>query len=811
MSSIFRKLFVSIFILLSCHQISFSQKRQLVVDKTEKPPKIDGVLDDDVWMLCHVATDFTQFRPGMGKKDSLQIATEVKMTYDDEAIYVGAFLKDDPKKIMRQYRSRDNFGQADFFAIILNPNNDGQNDTEFFVFSSGNQADALATPTNGEDFGWNAVWESKVNIVENGWIVEVKIPYRTLRFSNKGAKTWGVQFHRRFQRDNSQYTWNPIDVTKGSISLYHGEVHGIENIEPPLRLALYPFATTLFDDQTPNASLDFKLGMDVKYGISESFTLDATLIPDFSQVGFDNLALNLGPFEQVFTEQRQFFTEGVELFSKGNLFFSRRIGSAPINNIDLMDNEELLDFPEAVKLLNALKLSGRTSKGLGVGFLNAITEKAEATIQINPDGISVTETSQRKELVEPLSNYSVLVFDQQFNQNSSLSLVNTNVLRAGQFRDANVTGLIADISNKKNSFNLEAQAKLSMINAPEGRKTGFSSFVAARKTNGKFRASIDHSFADKKYDINDLGLLFRNNFNNFGIDLSYRTFQPTKRLNSFRVLSWLNYNRLATPNTFTGLQMGTAYFATTKRLLFFGGNVVFSPGTQFDYFEPRQEGRFFTFRNQLFTNFQISTNRNKKFAVSIVPEHTRFFDSRRKSQTFGIQIAPSLRPTENLSVSHRLQYRYIDKDQGFATTIDETIVFGERDRSLLDNVFSATYNFNELHFLNLNFRHNWDKVNYSKLFLLEQDGSLRSDSNTSLENLDPSPNINFSSWNFDLNYSWQFAPGSFVTLLYRNRALRRTSDSTASFKESLNALFSEDLNHLFSVRLQYFLDVNKIF
>ena len=135
-----------------------------------------------------------------------------------------------------------------FLGIIINPNNDAQNDTEFFVFGSGQQADALANPTIGEDFGWNAVWQSAVKIVDNGWIVEVKIPYRCLRFTDQEDPVWGIQFHRHFRRERSQYTWNPIDPTKGNIGIYHGELKGLQNITPPVRLNLYPFATGIVND-----------------------------------------------------------------------------------------------------------------------------------------------------------------------------------------------------------------------------------------------------------------------------------------------------------------------------------------------------------------------------------------------------------------------------------------------------------------------------------------------------------------------------------------------------------------------------------
>jgi len=262
--------------------------------------------------------------------------------YDDNAIYLSAHLKDNPEDIQRQLTSRDNFGNSDFFVLVLNPNNDSQNDTQFFVFSSGTQADAILSPGTGQDFGWSAVWDSAVQLVDDGWILEMEIPYRALRFSNETIQTWGIQFHRRFRLDNSQYSWNPIDRSKGNFGLYHGELKGIENIEPPTRLNLYPFVSSISNNTNGDTKTEFKTGLDIKYGVTENFTLDATLIPDFSQAGFDDLTLNLGPFEQTFGEQRQFFKEGVDLFNKGNLFFSRRIGNGPTGSVKPMQELKTL-------------------------------------------------------------------------------------------------------------------------------------------------------------------------------------------------------------------------------------------------------------------------------------------------------------------------------------------------------------------------------------------------------------------------------------------------------------------------------------
>ncbi|MBG7631793.1 MAG: carbohydrate binding family 9 domain-containing protein, partial [Bacteroidetes bacterium] len=343
------------FIMLFCVLSSQAQeKKSLNISKTTEAPKIDGVLDDAVWQNAEEATGFVQFRPEMGVTLKEHQCTIVKMSYDDNAIFISAYLKDKPEDIQKQFTRRDNFGNSDFFGVVLNPNNDAQNDTEFFVLSSGTQGDAVSS-RGREDFGWNAVWESAVKIVDDGWIVEMKIPYSALRFSNQEVQTWGIQFHRRFELDKSQYTWNPIDRTQSNMGVFHGELTGIQNIDPPTRLSFYPFisgSTTSYDGEVET---DLTVGLDLKYGLTENFTLDATLIPDFSQAAFDNLTLNLGPFEQTFSEQRQFFKEGVDLFSKGNLFFSRRVGSAPTGSVTLNPDEEITDFPSEVKTLNAIK------------------------------------------------------------------------------------------------------------------------------------------------------------------------------------------------------------------------------------------------------------------------------------------------------------------------------------------------------------------------------------------------------------------------------------------------------------------------
>ncbi|WGD34624.1 DUF5916 domain-containing protein [Olleya sp. YS] len=804
---------VLFFALVISFQIKAQDKKTYQIERTDSPPKIDGVLDDKAWIDAQVATDFTEFRPDVGDTAAEHKKTKVRMTYDDSGIYVAAYCYDDPEDIMRQFTQRDNFGQSDFFAVIFNPNNDAQNNTEFFVFSSGTQADAVESPNIGEDFGWNAVWESSVNIVDDGWIVEIKIPYRSLRFTQQEDPTWGIQFHRHYRKTREQMTWNAIDVTKGNIGLYNAELKGIKNITPPTRLSFFPYASGLVSTFDGETDTDLAAGLDIKYGITENITLDATLIPDFSQAGFDNVELNLGPFEQQFAEQRQFFTEGVDLFSKGNLFYSRRIGDRPSGRVNLNSNESIEEFPEKVQLLNAVKVSGRTKKGLGIGFFNAITDKTEVAITNNDTG------ERRKQVVEPLANYNIMVLDQQFNKNSSVTLINTNVTRNGDFRDANVTGLLLDVLNKKNTYGAIGQVKMSTFNDVPNKENGYNAFFRVGKASGKFRYSVDYSYADENYDINDLGILFRNNYSNFGADVSYRIFEPSKLFNQMYIGSWINYRQLANPNTYTGGNVGFNFNAQSKKLHNFGINANWNYGKQYDYFEPRNGfDSFFITEDYAQSNIWMSSNYNLFFALDANFGYGQFLDDDRKNfNNWWFGLNPRFKFNENFLLVLGFDYDNYSADRGYVNgqDIDDRIIFGQRDRIDIEASISGSYNFNPFNALTLSFRNYLSTVTYDdNLYVLQDNGYLRESEiyTKSTVNGDPNfdPDINFNTWNLDLSYTWQFAPGSQLTALYRNQIFNFSNNSEAGFFDSMDDLFKQEQRNTFSLRLVYFIDYNDL-
>ncbi|MBV1888125.1 MAG: carbohydrate binding family 9 domain-containing protein [Urechidicola sp.] len=634
-------------------------KKNVVTKRVTKAPKIDGVLDDDAWFGADIAKDFVMFRPESGTPEEHNKRTEVKIVYDDEAIYFGAYLyDDDPENIPQQFAVRDNFGTTDWFGVMINPNNDSQNDTEFFVQVTGNQADAKATPDN-EDFTWSAVWVSATKIVEDGWIVEIKIPYSALRFTNKEVQTWGLNFHRRHAESRNQYSWNFIDRTVGVIQQYAGTLTGIENITPPTRLSFSPYAQASYDINDGENTFDKSIGLDVKYGISESFTLDATLIPDFGQTGFDNLVLNLGPFEQRYQEQRPFFTEGVELFTKGDLFYTRRIGNQPIDYLsqsDLDDNEVILDNPDKVNMLNAIKVSGRTEGGLGIGVFNAITERTSGKIGIaetDDNGDIIYDENGNpnildsyKVVTEPLANYSVIVFDQQFNKNSFVSLTNTNVFREGSSRDANSTALMYFLSNKKNTHNVNGGIKTSRVREDGEVTPGYWFDSSIGKNAGKWQYAAGYEMADDKYDINDLGINFRNDYQQFYAFASYRIFEPTKTFNRYRFQYWTNLRYRQSDGAYTGNHLGLSFNATTINNFSFGGNINGQIGKQYDYYEPRIIDRYFTQNPRVNFNSYISSDYSKKFAFDV-------------GLYYGIRANND--SEKNLNIKTELRYRFSDK------------------------------------------------------------------------------------------------------------------------------------------------------
>ncbi len=772
------------------------QRKKITISKIIEAPRIDGILDDEAWKDAAIADGFIERIPVNGRPIPDSLKTEVKIIYDDLGIYFGATMRDpEPDKILKELTERDRIGNDDFFFILLNGYNDRQQSLQFIVTAAGVQYDAKMTNDN-EDNSWNAVWYSAVKINEEGWVAEIFIPYSELRFPEKDVQLWGLNMEREFRRKRTRYSWSHIDNTKGSFSIYDGEIYGIEKIKTPIRLSLQPYLSTYVNSFDGESEVVFNGGMDLKYGINDAFTLDMVIIPDFGQKKFDETVLNLSAFEVQYAEQRPFFTEGTELFSKGDLFYSRRVGGAPTGLPLLEENEEIKSYPSRIDLLNAAKISGRTSGGLGIGFFNGITKNTFTTIENTETGLT------RREIVEPLANYNVLVLDQRFGENNSVSVINTNVLRDGYFKDANATAVLLDVTNKSNTYRYKFNQKGSWV-MTDSTKFGMEGHAQVSNISGKHRFTGSINYRTKDYDINDLGFSSNTNFIYYYGYYGYRLLQPKGAFNNININFNLNFNRRLEPDLYYRYSFNINSNFTTKDFLAFGGGFDTAPFGINDIYEPRTEGRHV--KQPAYYNpwVWISTDYRKRFALDLDLEIISFDEKNRDIKSIG--FTPRFRFSDKWKVNAGARVNYSTNEQGFVGRQDGDIIFGQRNRNTIITSLESQYIFNNKMAASLSFRHYFSEVGYHQFYTLENNGNLTS--NPSYEN---PHNTTFNSWNLDLRYSWWFAPGSQITFLYRNSIDSFFRESGLDFTENFDNLFDQPQLHSFSIRISYFLDYNRM-
>ena len=792
-------------------------RKQAEALRISEAPRIDGTLDEAVWELASPATDFTQYQPNPGAASSQR--TEVRVLYDDNALYIGALLFDSrPDSILKEMSDRDRLGNTDYFAFILDAYRDGINGLGFLVTPAGIQFDtkfsALEEGGGGPggiysgDTNWDAVWESEVRITDFGWVAELRIPYAAIRFPERDQQLWNLNFLRGIRRVREEAYWNPVDPNGARLISQAGQIGGIRDIKAPLRLSATPFITSYFshyrhlNEGEPGAwGRNISGGMDIKYGINDAFTLDMTLIPDFGEAISDNQVLNLSPFEVRFDENRQFFTEGVELFNKGSFFYSRRIGGSPLRydavNEDgfLGDNEVIERNPRQGRLLNATKVSGRTDSGLGIGVFNAISGRSFARIRNE-------ETDEVREFeTDPVTNYNVFVLDQNLPNNSYFSLVNTNVLRSGAAYDANLTGTVFDLLNKSNAYSVSGKAAVSQKFFTDSTDLGFTYNLNFEKRTGEWQFGLSYNVESDNYDPNDLGFLYNPNERYMGGFIGFNRYEPFPDYFFAGIDLDFNYTRLYAPNVFADFGFGLSGRLVTTSFFAYGAWMYFEPVQTYDYFEPRVEGRYYTWPTSSNFGGWISSDYRKQFALDVNINYRPFNENGRYRLNFDVE--PRFRANDRLSFRGSIgSYNFVN-DVGWVETLsDEEIIFGRRDVFTVVTGLTTIYNFTNRMNLNVRVRHYWSAARYNRFNELAADGSLVPSS------YDTFSDRNFTSLNIDAVYRWRFAPGSDLFFIYKNAILDFVSgdlDASYQYRDSWNDLGQYETTNTFNLKLIYYL------
>jgi hypothetical protein len=781
----------------------FENKRVLNTKKVESNIKIDGELNEDIWSETESQSDFIQYEPINGSLPSEN--TVVKVVYSNTAIYVGAILYDsEPEKIFKEFGQRDNSDRlkADVFSVLISPYNDGINYQEFLVSASGVQTDIRHTG-NTKDRSWDAVWESRVSITPEGWVVELRIPFSALRFSSNTEGNWGINFRRLIKRYNEWNSWNPIDNSVSGIVNQSGELSGISGINSPLRLSFSPYisAYSNFNNEANTFKNRLNGGLDFKLGLTESFTLDMTLIPDFGQVKSDDKVLNLSPFEVMYSEQRPFFTEAMDLFSKGNIFYSRRVGAKPKfhSNVaaEIGTNEVVENNPAETRMVNATKISGRMGNGLGIGFFNAITETAYATLKDTISG------AKRNIETQGLTNYNIMVFDQTLRNNSYISVINTNLIIPDTSYMANVTATDFVLRNRRNTYAVSGVASLSYI-ANGLNTSGYKYVLSVDKTSGKFLFSAWHNTESLNYNPNDMGYLQKPNEFTNGVDLGYKIYKPFWKLLNWS--SWIGYSNsyLFSPRVYNYSNLYLSAITTfAKNYFTIGINASAYPQEVHDYNEPRVNGRMVILPRRLSTSFWTSTDYRKTLAFDT---KTGYWAAERLNQKgYWISISPRVRFSDKLFVVYEIRKDQEYNNLGYSGRSGSIVFMGLRDISTLTNTLNGLFAFSAKSSLNLRVRHYWRWVKYNNYFELNSDGTISSPLGINLNR-----DLTYGLFNIDLSYQWNFAPGSLLSVVWKNAIVNESNMVSTSFNNSFSDLLSSPHYNSISLKLLYYIDYQTI-
>ena len=389
---------------------------RLSIQKTNGKIKIDGVLDEATWKNAAVAEDFFMITPvDTGKATQF---SEARMSFDEENLYLSIIFFNNSTQgayVVESLKRDFSFGKNDNFIVAIDPFNNQNTGFAFGLNAYGAQWDGTMFNGRNVDLNWDTKWYSEVQFDEEKWVCEIAIPFKSIRY-NEDISEWGINFSRLDLKASEKSSWAPVPRQFPSVTLaYAGAL--IWETPPPKQssnVSLIPYlSNNLNSENNTTANYAFKVGGDLKYGLTSAMNLDVTINPDFSQAEVDQQVTNLDRFELFFPERRQFFLENADLFSNFGYrsirpFFSRRIG---------------LNVP----IQGGIRLSGNLDENWRIGLMD-IQTRQDDELNLAGENFGVV-TLQRK--VFDRSNISAIFVNKQvigFNENqNNTSEYNRNV------------------------------------------------------------------------------------------------------------------------------------------------------------------------------------------------------------------------------------------------------------------------------------------------------------------------------------------------------------------------------------------------
>jgi hypothetical protein len=728
MSIIMKKMYLSVIMivwgaLLAAAQTVPASGREVQARRVEEAVHVDGRLTEAVWQGAGIG-DFIQRNPLDGKPASER--TEVWVAYDEKALYVAARLYDtEPGKIVRLLGRRDDPLDSDWFSFAVDPYFDRRSGYQFSVNPSGSIIDKTLYNDEWNDSTWDGVWESAARIDEQGWTVEMRIPYDQLRFPVRGEYVWGVNFMRTIQRKNEQdyFSWVPKEEN-GFVSRF-ARLNGIRGIRPGRHFEAMPYTVgkLAFSPQEEGnpfrsgSDLFASVGLDLKYGLKSNLTLDLSLNPDFGQVEVDPAELNLSVFETYYSEKRPFFIEGSNIFAFGyggansnygfnwgnpEFFYSRRVGQPPQGGVP---SDGYVRYPEMTTILGAVKLSGKVAGNWNIGFLNAVTAREYATVD--------NTGSRSSQEVEPFSDYGVLRAQKEFNQGrQGLGFIATGVFRdlgdpglreilgrqalalgadgwlqIGKTQEWALTGwlgatrvagshdYILDLQRSPLHYFQRPDADHLSVDPGAMSLSGWAGRLALNKQKGNVIFNAALGAVSPGFEANDLGFQWRGDYINSHLAAGYNWLHPGKIFRSAQLLG-----ALARGWDFGGNAIMKNYhlFLNGEFLNYWGGAISLGYiDASYDK-EASRGGPLLRLPAAYWIEFDAYSDSRKPLVFSVYGEASQRKDGSRE---FGIGPALRWKPRSNVSLSIHPQVEFVDTYRQWVANVDDPFMiatYGQR-------------------------------------------------------------------------------------------------------------------------------------
>ncbi len=859
--------------------VKAGNQRVVKAVRLTEPVKIDGILDEKIWQTKGY-TDFVQRDPQEGEAPTEK--TVFWVAYDDKFLYVaGRMFDSEPDKITNRLGRRDDFVDSDWFVFAIDPYFDKRSGYRFCVNPSGSIMDHVLYNDEWDDETWDGIWKSAAIIDDQGWTVEMQIPFHQLRFKKKAEYVWGINLHRIIKRKNEELWYAMVNKDDSGYVSKFALLEGVRDIHPGRHIELLPYMAgraefSPKDEDDPfDSGQDFMVnaGIDFKIGLKSNLILDATVNPDFGQVEVDPAVINLSAYETYYDEKRPFFIEGASIFRFGyggatdfwsfdwgnpSFFYSRRIGCSPqgLDNLDY----DYADSPLWTTILTAAKLTGEIGKGWKMGFLNTLTSREYAEIDLGGE--------QFTEEVEPFSYYGVLRTQKEFNEGrQGLGLIATSVIRdlrtenLTSFLNKNAFALAIDgwtfldedkvwvvagwlggttVSGSTEVITSLQESSLHYFQRPDADHveldeeatslSGWSARFTLNKQKGNIMLNAAVGAISPGFDSTDLGFQWRGDIINGHIGLGYRWLKPGK---IFRI-AWLigathrNYD-------FGGIKNSEAYYLLGSGQLknYWGGEILTAYYTDALSNNLTRGGPLMLYPSFVFTRCNFYTDNRKPVVGSVFGT---YFENTAGSHSWTARLSLKIKPTSNISVSLGPGYAYEDSVSQWVDNIGDSLMtetFGTRHifATLKQKTIYAEIRFNWTFTPKLSlqvylqpFISNGQYSGFKELAQPETfnfnvygegNSTISYDGEAEEYFIEPDgpgaaegfylsdPDFNFKSLRGTMVLRWEFRPGSILYLVWTQNRSDDSNPGDFQFGRDIGNMFSTSGTNVFMIKFSY--------